>query len=74
MSLGRREHYYEVILTKPDKSKAWTGKGPTEKAARKKAQSLVKRSGEGLASLEESVHSFVGPAPRTFEGNRGLPK
>lgn len=73
----RRRHYFEVALDAGG-GVIFTGKGPTEAAARVAAKKLAKKRGglsasavNALAELE--VKSLVGPKPRTFTGNTSTP-
>jgi hypothetical protein len=68
MRFDRKKRYIEVGLTTADGSRRWTGKGPTEAAARQKAIALAQKAGVALGELQESVREFVGPPPRTFKG------
>lgn len=76
-TLKKRQHYFEVTLDAGN-GVVYTGKGPTEAAARAKAKSLAKKRGDLSASTvnamtELEVRSLVGPHPRTFKGNTEHP-
>ena len=71
----RQRHYYEVILVDEATKVAYTGKGPSEAAARAAAKKLAKAKGRKLADLtERPVRSLVGPKATTFQGNRSVPE
>ena len=71
-----RQHYYEVTLNAGD-GIVYTGKGPTEAAARAAAKALTKKRGLSRSATnampELKVKSLVGPKARTFTGNTRAP-
>lgn len=74
---SRRRHYYEVTIDAGG-GVVYTGKGPTEAAARTKAKALARNRGgfsvsavNGMTELD--VKSLVGPKTRTFDGNSRVP-
>ncbi len=65
-----RHSYYEVALDAGG-GVLYTGKGPTEKAARASAKKLAKKRGRKVSEVnamtELPVKSLTGPKARTFK-------
>lgn len=74
---NKRRHYYEVTLDAGN-GVIYTGKGPTEAAARTAAKKLAKKRGltasKANAMSELEVKSLVGPKGRTFTSNARTPE